>query len=57
MWLKHWHLPVSGGKPLQVSGLWDIKESQRQSQYSCWHRDLPAGDLDARLYLPPSQRC
>lgn len=31
MWLEHWHVPEPAGKPLQVSGLWEIKESQRQS--------------------------
>lgn len=46
MWLKHWHVLRPAEKPLQVSGLWEIKESQCQSQYPCWHRNLPAGDVD-----------
>lgn len=48
MWLKHWHVRGPAEKPLQVSGLWEIKESQCQSQYSCWHRNLPAGDVDVQ---------
>lgn len=55
MWLKHRNVPGPAEKPLQVSGLWEIKESQCQSQYSCWHWESACrrlGCLNVSIYLP-----